>query len=106
MHGRITKHKDNFTCINRKGCSVVDYVIVPQQHMQMCESCSVYCANDLISSLDIHDLLSSSCKATDHSIICGNIGCRYPYEHNDLCSEKNLINDESNVMLNRKIYDY
>ena len=97
---------DNFTCINSRGCSVVDYFIVPQQHVQMCESCSVYCTNDLISPLCIHDLLSSCCKAPDHSIICGKIVCRYQYEHNDLCADENLINHGSNVMSNRKIYDY
>ena len=93
---------DNFTCINSRDCSVVDYFIVPQQHVQMWESCSVYFTNDLISSLCIHDLLSSCCKAPDHSIICGKIVCRYQYEHNDLCADKNLISHGSNVMSNKK----
>ena len=106
LNGRITPHMDNFTCINSRGCSVVDYFIVPQQHVQMCESCSVYCANDLINSLGIHDLLSSSCRALDHSIICGKFVSRYQYEHNDLSADKNNINDGLNVMPNRKIYDY
>ena len=76
LNGRITPHMDNFTCINSRGCSV-DYFLVPQQHVQICESCSVYCVNDLISSPGIHELLSSSCKEPDHSIICGKFVCRY-----------------------------
>ena len=104
LNGRITLHMDNFTCINIRGCSVVDYFIVPQQHMQMCELCSVYCANDLIGSLGVHDLLSCSCKEPDHSIICDKFVSRYQYERNDLCADKKFINDNSNVMLNRKIY--
>ena len=68
-NGCITPEYDDFTCSNTRGQSVVDYIITPQNCIDKCTSCVVHTVSSLIESLNLHQLLSSSCKAPDHNLL-------------------------------------
>ena len=70
VNGRVTPKYDNYTCLNRNGCSVVDYIITDFGSLEKCKMCKVLSVNDLmIENSGLKLLLSSSCKAPDHSVI-------------------------------------
>ncbi|CAG2228752.1 unnamed protein product [Mytilus edulis] len=47
LNGRADGNND-FTCVSKRGRSVVDYVFTPYEQLDMCTSCDVYLVSDLI----------------------------------------------------------
>ncbi|CAG2199313.1 unnamed protein product [Mytilus edulis] len=47
LNGRADGNND-FTCVSKRGRSVVDYVFAPHEQLDMCTSCDVYLMSDLI----------------------------------------------------------
>ena len=50
VNGRISSKSNNFTCINSRGKSVVDYIILPHYCVKFCSSFKVENMSDLLSS--------------------------------------------------------
>ena len=70
VNGRVTPKYDNYTCVNRNGCSVVDYIITDYGSLERCKMCKVFPVNELMNeNSELKLLLSNSCKTPDHSII-------------------------------------
>ena len=42
LNGRVTPEFDNFTCFNRNGCSIVDYIITDYDSLNKCKKCKVF----------------------------------------------------------------
>ena len=64
LNGRIG-HQDNFTCVSKKGRSVVDYVVVPHENLPLISDFKVNLVSDLIESLNI----SVPERRPDHSLL-------------------------------------
>ncbi|CAC5404135.1 unnamed protein product [Mytilus coruscus] len=47
LNGRADGNND-FTCVSKRGRSVVDYVVTPHEQLNICTSCDVYLMSDLI----------------------------------------------------------
>ncbi|CAG2233728.1 unnamed protein product [Mytilus edulis] len=47
LNGRSDGNND-FTCVSKRGRSVVDYVFAPHEQLDMCTSCDLYLLSDLI----------------------------------------------------------
>ena len=68
LNGRNFINND-FTCISTKGCSVVDYCIVPYEYLNLCSDFSVVRANDLVTAAG-YDISGVDLKLIpDHSMI-------------------------------------
>ena len=39
VNGRVTPEFDNFTCLNNRGHSVVNYCIIQSENIDMCKKC-------------------------------------------------------------------
>ena len=70
VNGRVTPEFDNFTCFNRNGCSIVDYIITDYDSLNKCKKCKVFSVNEIINENNkLESMISSSCKVPDHSVI-------------------------------------
>ena len=71
LNGRVTPQFDNFTCLNKRGNSVVDYIITEHKNVNQCVKSVVYNVNDLIVSParsgDTMDSSSSSSASAEIS---------------------------------------
>ena len=47
LNGRVTPALDNFTCINACGKSVVDYMLIHQENLNLVSKCEVMLVNEL-----------------------------------------------------------
>ena len=73
LNGRF--QNDNYTCISRKGKSVVDYLCVPHDHLHMCKGFAVHTMSDTIDQFDLAELISDLSRPPDHSIVSVLIHC-------------------------------
>lgn len=64
IKGRIPFSKDNFTSVSVKGKVVVDYIIVPHECLNFCDTFCVFTPNDLIERLG-----GEGCKLPNHSLL-------------------------------------
>ena len=95
VNGRISPKCNNFTCINPRGKSVVDYMILPHDCIKFCSSFKVETMADLLSSGQLFSLISGRCKPPDHSLISITLSCSYiekNYKHSNV-SENTMAGD-------------
>ena len=70
VNGRVTPEFDNYTCFNRNGCSIVDYIITDYDSLDKCKKCKVFSINEIINeNNNLKSMISSSCKVPDHSVV-------------------------------------
>ena len=70
LNGRITPEFNNYICINTMGNSVINYIITEHRSINHCLKCLVHTVNDIVSgSEELKSLISSQCKAPDHSVV-------------------------------------
>ncbi|XP_053391424.1 uncharacterized protein LOC128554201, partial [Mercenaria mercenaria] len=60
---------DNFTSISMKGKSVVDYICVPHDVFQQCQSFSVITIQSFVDENDLHGLIGQRSCLPDHSVL-------------------------------------
>ena len=77
VNGRISENCDNFTCINSRGKSVVDFIMLPHDCIKFCSSFKVDTIANLLSSGQLYNLISGRCKSPDHSLISITLTCSY-----------------------------
>ena len=65
----VTPEYDNFTCLNTKGNSVVDYFMIHQNNIDMCTVCKVVTVSELMKKYELYNLISGKCKPPDHSML-------------------------------------
>ena len=92
INGRVTPERDNYTCVSGRGKSVVDYIITPHDCLGECSECEVELTNDLLEKYDCMSLLSSTCKAPDHSLLTVKFSCNML---NSLNNDENLSNTQT-----------
>ena len=68
LNGRLTPTQDDYTFVSTRGLSVVDYVLVPHHSVNNCHYFSD-CMSDILTKLNLFDMLSESCKTPDHSVL-------------------------------------
>ena len=49
LNGRVTLQFDDFTSLNKRGNSIVDYIITEHNNVNQCLKSVVYNVNDLIN---------------------------------------------------------
>ena len=69
LNGRLTPTQDDYTFVSTCGLSVVDYVLVPHHSVNNCHYFRVDCMSDILTKLNLFDMLSESCKTPDHSML-------------------------------------
>ena len=85
LNGRVTPNLDNFTCINARGKSVVDYMLIHQENLSFVSKCEVLLVNELLHNCKLFHLISEKCKVPDHSILSMTFS---PFISTKLLSEK------------------
>ncbi len=75
VNGRVCPLKDNFTCINTRGRSVIDYFVVAQENMENVTDFEVRRVTDIINMLSIHELVGG--RMSDHSIVLCEVKMSY-----------------------------
>ncbi|CAC5380632.1 unnamed protein product [Mytilus coruscus] len=69
LNGRYDSNKDNFTCISGRGKSVVDYMCVPHDVLELCSSFQVITTRSVIEQNNFFQFLGDRSKIPDHSIL-------------------------------------
>ena len=95
LNGRFMSEYDNFTYISDKGKSVVDYIITPQDCFVKCVNFEVLTMNELLQKFNLMDMLSTRCKASDHSVLRTKFNFANYLEVENM---ENTSNIESNVI--------
>ena len=78
-NGRVLG-SDNFTSISSKGKAVVDYIAVSIENFQDCLSFDVKTMSEIVDKYNLHVLLSSKCKLSDHSLVTLTFAMNRCYE--------------------------
>ncbi|CAC5416748.1 unnamed protein product [Mytilus coruscus] len=71
LNGRADGNND-FTCVSKRGRSVVDYVFTPHEQLDMCTSCDVYLMSDLI----VDTGLNFEKSVPDHGLIVWTVNVK------------------------------
>ena len=100
LNGRIPNGNDNFTSISSKGRAVVDYIFVPHENLRNCSYFSVDIMSDIISKYSLEPMISTRCKAPDHSILT------LKYVLYDPCHEIPIEDESMRGESVSKKYDY
>ena len=67
VNGRFDRRYDNYTCISRRGCSVVDYILVPRS--QLCHITDFH-VTTMTDALDKYSITPNAhAKIPDHSFV-------------------------------------
>ena len=66
LNGRGDKHKDNFTCINTHGKSVVDFMCVFHDWLSYCSDFEVNTSGELISMYNLESCVGDPKHIPDH----------------------------------------
>ena len=83
INGRITPEKDNYTFLSSRGKSVVDYFLTPHDCLKFCKDFSILTMSEIMLKFDLYKLLSTVCKAPDHSLLTLKFDCTYSHlDHN------------------------
>ena len=69
INGRVTPENHNFTCINSKGMSVVDYFVTFHDNLNSIKRCETHTMAETIAKFDLFTILGERCKAPDHSFL-------------------------------------
>ena len=69
LNGRFCPDRDNYTYIKGTGKSVVDYIIVPQDNLALCNDFYVETARDLINRYNIQNTLESTLPKINRKIL-------------------------------------
>ena len=99
-NGRV-KGDNIFTSVSVKGKSVVDYFVMPHENISNCTSFAVHLVSDIIEANNLESMLSSRCKAPDHSFI----SMTYEIQISNL-RESNDINLSDEMVDINKRYNY
>ena len=97
--GRVAGQND-FTSISSKGTSVVDYIAVPHENIGDCSLFNVKTVSDIISENRLESMVSSTCKAPDHSLLTLKYNVGFP--NSTSCTDPN---DQTHVDINKR-YNY
>ena len=93
-NGRFQPVNDNYTCISCRGQSVVDYILTPQECLNSISQFTVRVVNNIIEQHNLYTMLSTQCKATDHSVVTVDIACSYVNQHtNSYRPTCNMVNN-------------
>ena len=71
LNGRF--RENNYTCISRKGKSVVDYICVPIDTFKNVKNFQVFTVQSIVEKSKLHEFIGEKSKLPDHSVIC----CEY-----------------------------
>ncbi|VDI49336.1 Hypothetical predicted protein [Mytilus galloprovincialis] len=69
LNGIYDSNKDNFTCLSGRGKSVVDYMCVPHDILELCSSFQVITTRSVIEQNNLFQFLGERSKIPDHSIL-------------------------------------
>ena len=69
LNGRLNSQCDEHTVVNSRGKSVVDYMIVPHDVLNMCKSFEVLNCEKLVDDANLVHLISERCKIPDHAVL-------------------------------------
>ncbi len=95
LNGRFEPQYDNFTFINSRGKSVVDYFFCSHKMLENCTDFRVITCKDLANMYQLSSLIGNRSKLPDHSLIkvCLNIAYTPPVlDNNDLQSVRDTNN--------------
>jgi hypothetical protein len=85
LNGRFPD--DNFTCISRKGKSVVDYISVPVDIFRYVMNFKVLTVQSIVDDFKLHEFIGEKFKLPDHS----DITCEFSVTEYDLIHESNKV---------------
>lgn len=94
LNGCINPENDNYTNIKR-GKSVVDYMMIPQDCLSQVTNFRVDLANTLVEKCGACNLIGDSSKVPDHSMLTVNLQCGYNPSNNTSKNNNSNNNDES-----------
>ena len=94
LNGRGDNTRDNFTFINTRGKSVVDFMCVRHNEIDKFVNFSVSTMSELISKYNLYGILGTKCKISDHSLLCVDIQSDYHF----LCDTFHSINVNTNAV--------
>ena len=77
LNGRFIEEYDNFTCINTKGKSVVDYCITHHLNLNKCTNFKVLTISDMLEKYNLVNYQTVKCKVPDHSLLYFEFMPRY-----------------------------
>ena len=60
---------DNFTCINACGKSIVDYMLIHQETLNLVSKCDIMSVHELLHNYKSYNLISENCKTPNHFIL-------------------------------------
>ena len=73
LNGRLCPERDNFTFVSNRGRSVVDYIIVPHDCLQMCHSFEVMTMSELMDNFHLYDYYRDSIFKESNNTIWFNV---------------------------------
>ena len=98
MNSRVNPENDNYTCISRRGRSVVDYMIIPRASLDNASKCSVKTVSDLCEE---YNLTPPFRNTPDHSVLCDlSLFRRLTSTHSD----NKQSNKEMQPGVSRRVY--
>ena len=111
MNGRNCL-ENNFTFVGTQGASVVDYCIMPYEHLSKYEAFRVCLTSDLLSKANLHNKINSAITVPDHSLLlwtftveCTNvkkkkyaIGLPVTYEKYDRLVPDNFLQEDLSIL--------
>ena len=69
LNGRFDSSLEDYTSVSGRGRAVVDYICVPHDIFQQCNTFKVISVNPNIQENNLHSLLGHRSKAPDHVFI-------------------------------------
>ncbi len=69
VNSRVQKGHDDFTFVAKRGKSVVDYIIIPQDQIPMCKEFNVKSCTELAEHLGLMHLVGTNSRIPDHAIL-------------------------------------
>ena len=103
LNGRVSPASDNFTCINSRGRSVVDYFLTFHHTLKYCKSVKVFTVSEMIEKCGIVSMINSKCRPPDHSLL--NLTISYSMSESDKESQSknpNLSNKQKFYCFDKK----
>ena len=92
LNGRFDSSLDKYTSVSGRGRAVVDYICVPHDIFQQCNTFKVISVNSIIQEHNLHSLLGHPSKAPDHAFILTefNMGLLSSVRNSNIDSDSNI----------------
>ena len=84
LNMRFCTNDNDFTCKTTRGCSVVDYMLVPHSNLDLYKQFKVITCNDLIEQFDLFHLLHDKSKIPDQNILSVLFTFEHKYNNQSL----------------------